>query len=85
MAPRKQPASVTCYYDGKAVDMSYVPDPKRRFAFGCMRVTDNTTHGFVVEGDKVYEVSRAFRSARIVTGPMRDAVLAEIAALAVPK
>lgn len=80
----KTPKKLLAFYDGKVVDMAYAMAavaPKRAFSVACMRVTDNTREGYVIEDGKVYRVSRAFRSAKIVTGDDRERVLADVAKL----
>ena len=60
---KKPPPRVIAFYQGKVVDLSNLAvEPKRRFTFAAMRVTDNAPDGYVVEGDRVYSVSR--RTAR---------------------
>jgi hypothetical protein len=75
---KNPPATVLSFYDGKVVDMGYVPDPKRRFSFAGMRALDNAPSGYIIDGTKVYSVSRAYRMAKIMTGEAAQAVLAEV-------
>lgn len=85
MGKRKDPLPVKCYYSGKVVDMSYVPDPKMRFSLACHRVRDNAGTGYVVEGEKVYHLSPSSRMAKLVKDEgERARILMEIAALEVP-
>jgi hypothetical protein len=73
---RAKPAlAVWAVYGGKAYSMDYVPDPKRRFSFAGMRVSDNAGGGYVVEGEKVYAIRRSSRKATPVTGDERATVL----------
>ena len=76
---KKLPARVFAFYNGKLVDMDYVPDPKRRFNFAGMRVSDNASKGYVLDGEKVYAITRASRTAKLLSGDDREAALAEIA------
>jgi hypothetical protein len=77
---KREAAPVYAFYNGKVVDMGYIPDPKRRFSFAGMRVLDNAASGYVIDGARVYSVSHAYRSAKVVTGDAADAVLAEVVA-----
>jgi len=74
----RSPNPIFAVYGDKVVSMDYVSDPKQRFALGAMRAVDNAGEGYVVDGSRVYHVSRAFRSARPVTGEVADAVLARV-------
>jgi len=78
MAAKKAPPPVTAYYNGKAAGMEYVPDAKQRFKYACMRVVDNARDGYVVEGEKVYYLTREKRSAKFLTGEEREAALTAI-------
>ena len=75
--PRRK-TDVYAYYSGKVASMAYIPNPKERFKYGCMRVSDNAGEGYVLEGDKLYSISRSYRSAKPVTGDIRDRIVAAI-------
>jgi hypothetical protein len=79
--PVKAESKIYCYYSDKVVDMAYVPTLKMRFHLACMRVTDNTKSGYVLDGEKLYFVSTSSHVAKIVLDVgERVRVLAEIAA-----
>lgn len=75
---RKGPKDVFSFYNGKVVSMNYIPDPKKRFSFAGMRALDNAKEGYIIDGEKVYHVSHAFRLAKLVTGADRDRILEEV-------
>lgn len=77
---KKSDPRVTCHYQGKVYDMNYIPYPKQRFSYACMRIHDNSAWpGYVVEGEKVYAITRGSRMAKIVTDDTERArVLADV-------
>jgi hypothetical protein len=80
-ARKKEPKRVLSFYSGKVVDMGYVSDPKMRFHLAAMRAIDNAGKGYVIEGENVYLVSSAFRTAKIVRGEEAAQVLAQVESL----
>ena len=82
---KREPARVLAYYNGKAVDMVYVPDSKMRFQLACMRIHDNGCDGYVIDGAAVYFIARRAtansRMAKACDAATTAKVLAEIAAL----
>lgn len=75
---------VLAYYDGKVVDMKYVPAGRQRFNLAAMRIVDNGYDGYVLEigrkGAKLFWVGKGSRSSKLVTdAATRDRVVAEIA------
>jgi hypothetical protein len=89
MGKAKAPKTIISVYGGAVVNMDYliargVPD-KQRFSLAAMRAIDNAGKGYVVEDGKVFSVSSAYRSAKIVTDPEeRSRVLAMAGAPAMP-
>lgn len=82
-----EPGQVLAYYNGKVVDMKYVPEGRQRFNLAAMRIVDNGAEGYVLEiskkGSKLFFVAKGSRTSKLVTDPAtRDRVLAEIGALA---
>jgi hypothetical protein len=63
------------FYNGKAVVMDYVKDPKQEFKRAAQRVDDNTPYGVGVKGHvltpngKVFELTHGSRSAKQVPVP----------------
>ncbi len=86
----RKPASKKVYavYNGKAVDMDYilarVPDPKKRFSFAGMRILDNAPSGYIVDGDKVYSVSRSYRMAKLIKDENESAPIIALATGTLP-
>jgi len=78
VAKKKIIDPVLAFYSGKVVDMGYIPDPKRRFSFAGMRVLDNAPSGYIIDGMKVYSVSRSYRMAKILPEAQAQEVLAEV-------
>lgn len=88
MTPRPRPRPrLLAYYGGKVVDMHAFCDAhgfpglsaKSRFSLACMRVTDNERDGYVLEGEKLYRLTRSSRKVLFVAdGDERTRVLAEI-------
>jgi hypothetical protein len=69
---------ITAHYNGKCVDMSYIADPKARFKYAGMRIDDNATSGYIVDGEKVYAVTRGKRTAVLLRGEALDAARLEM-------
>lgn len=65
-------------YDGKVIPIDYAT-PKDQFRRACQRVHDNATRdGHVVTPKgQVYNISRSFRAARIVTGDEAALIVAQ--------
>jgi hypothetical protein len=64
------PPTVLAYYAGQVVDMT-----GSGFKLACMRVVDNSPSGYVLDGAKLYQVSRAVRVARRVVGEEHDSII----------
>lgn len=77
----REPAPVKAFYNGKVVDMAYVQDPKKRFSLAAYRIQDNMAEGYVLDGEKVYKISKRGGTAKLVAGDEREVVLAEVRAL----
>jgi len=72
-------------YNGKAVDMGYIADPKKQFNMAAMRIQDNGAEGHVVTAKgEVYKIGRSTRTAKRLTGEEADTVL-DSASTTVPK
>ena len=82
---KSSPKVTLAYYNGNVYDMDYVPDPKQRYQFAYYRITDNGFSGYVLDGSRLYKVSKyGNRNGKLVSDPEeKDRVLAEIAALPV--
>lgn len=81
-----EPGQVIAFYNGKVVDMKYVPAGRQRFNLAAMRIVDNGAAGYVLEGsakgDKLFFVGEGSRTSKLVTdAAIRESVIHEIGAL----
>lgn len=66
-------------YNGKAVPMDYITNPKEQFKRAAQRIVDNGASGHVVTPDgKVYAVGGGSKSAKLVTGDAAKAVIESV-------
>lgn len=80
-----EPGQVLAFYDGKVVDMKYVPEGRQRFNLAAMRIVDNGAEGYVLEGgkkgDKLFFIGKGSRTSKPVKDEAtRERVLAEMRA-----
>lgn len=65
------------FYNQKIVSMDYL-DKKIQFQFGCFRIRDNSNFGFIkTPKGEFFEVSRAFKSAKLVSKTQIEKLLGE--------
>ena len=81
-----EPGRTLAFYDGKVVDMKYVPPGRMRFNLAAMRIVDNGHEGYVLEigkkSDKLFFVGKGSRTSKPVTDALvRDGILTQIAIL----
>ena len=75
----KATKQVFAVYDGKAVDMSYIPNAKERFKYAAMRVHDNAGKGYVIEDADVFEIIPGKRRAYRLSADDAQAIIDKFA------